>query len=160
MLLHRVGPPALELVEPGLDREEPTANTRQRNAGPPAIIAGLLHADLAPAALAAEPAPHAGPEMHMAVHENVGFDFQRIAHDAFRRMAAAVDLWLQAFDNDAPAPEIGRGPGNQKPLPRPSRLKRPSPRRARKKRRSSGSKTSGRPGSKPMGTRQGVSSTN
>ncbi len=62
--------------------------------------------------------------MRMAVHENVGFDFQRIAHDAFRRMAAAVDLWLQAFDNDAPAAEIGRGPGNRMTLRRPVRLKR------------------------------------
>jgi hypothetical protein len=60
----------------------------------------------------------------MAVHENVGFDFQHIAHDAFRRMAAAVDLWRQAFDNDAPAAEIGRRPGHRMTLRRPVRLKR------------------------------------
>src|SRR4029077_2222042 len=96
----------------------------QRKGVPPAFIAGFLHGYLAPAALAAEPAPHAGPEMHMAVHENVGFDFQHIAHDAFRRMAAAGDLWFRAFDNDAPAAEIGRGPGNRMTLRRPVRLKR------------------------------------
>src|SRR5260370_35155225 len=113
MLLAGAGSPALDLVDPGLDREEPTANTRQRNAGPPAIIADLLHAHLAPAALAADPAPHARPEMRMAVHENVGFDFQRIAHDAFRRMAAPDDLGLLAFYHDSPAAACSREPGHK-----------------------------------------------
>jgi hypothetical protein len=101
MLLRQRPPPALEVIDPCLDREEVAAEPLDGDSSPPAIVAEKAHRHPMPVALALVPVQHRGGHRVVSVRENVGFDDHALAEHPPRGEPAAVHLRSDAFDDDA-----------------------------------------------------------
>ena len=107
-------PPAAPRVAPGLDRVAVPSVAAQLDVPRPAVVVDRAHRRLLPGLLVVGTQQEGGIEQVMAVGEDVRGDDQLIAHDPLHRMAAIVQLRLDALDDHAAAradrlrPGLGR----------------------------------------------------
>ncbi len=99
--LDHVAAPRPKRVDPGLNRVDVLADGRNAKAALPPIVLDRLHGHFIPEGLLLRAMQEQRREDFVAVREDVGGDFDFIAHDALDRIAAAVQLRQNVGDGDA-----------------------------------------------------------
>src|SRR5262249_23038191 len=100
-LLRDVAPPGGEDIRPGFDRVDVARVSSEPEATGPAVIVAVHHRGPVPLRLVDRAMEERGADDVVAVAEDIGPDFEQIADDALDRIAAAVDLRVDGFDDDA-----------------------------------------------------------
>src|SRR5215208_2246865 len=98
MLLAQLEAPGRERVAPAAHRVAVAGVARERNAAAPAIVVDERHRPFAPGLVIRGPIADGRTELVVTVAEDVGFDLQHVADDAFDRKAASVDLGGNPLD--------------------------------------------------------------
>src|SRR5665213_2459755 len=93
--------PGVEVVDPGFDGEAPGAELVGGEGGGPEIVGQSGEVGCLPLALRCVAVEQAGGDVIVPVSEDGGGDFDGVAEDALGGMAAAVDRWLDLFDDDS-----------------------------------------------------------
>jgi hypothetical protein len=99
--LAKVGAPGIEVVDPGLDGEDPGAEAICGEASCPHVVGKGRHGGGAPVGLTFRFIEQPGGDMIMAVRKDGGGDFDLVAQEATGGIAAAVDLGLDLFDDNS-----------------------------------------------------------
>ena len=106
VLLHDLAAPALEQIAPRLDGVEVTGVALERKPPAPAVVVEERHRRLAPLGLVLRAVLDRRRDLVVTVAEDVGLDLDHVAHHPLDRMAATVELRLDALDHDAVGGEL------------------------------------------------------
>ena len=93
--------PREEVIDPRRHGVTVASQALDRKLAAPAVVHRERHRHFAPVGFVLVAVAEHACERIVAVGENVGFDDHRIADDAFRREAAAVDFGQHAIDHGA-----------------------------------------------------------
>src|SRR5205085_6198018 len=92
--------PALKPVGPRFDRVAPASDAIRPEARHPSVVVVKREARLLPH-LILKGVMEDGPELVVAVAEQIGPDFDGVPDDALCRIPPAIDLGIDVLDNDA-----------------------------------------------------------
>jgi hypothetical protein len=93
--------PRLESIDPCLHRIAVVLELVNLEATLPTVVDERLHGGYVPTSVSLFTVEQHSRQKVMAVGENIRFDGDLLAHHAFCGESAAIDLGLNAFDNDA-----------------------------------------------------------
>src|SRR5437660_6819918 len=97
-LFDEIGAPALKPVGPRFDRVAPASDAIRPDARHPSVVVVKREARLLPH-LILKGVMEDGPELVVAVAEQIGPDFDGIADNALCRIPPAIDLGIDVLDN-------------------------------------------------------------
>src|SRR6516164_646816 len=95
-------PPAREDVGPGFNGIDIAADLRRREACGPPVVVAREHARTPPFLVALMAPKQVCREHRVALAEDVGPDIDWLVHDPLHRKAAAINEWIDVFNENSP----------------------------------------------------------